>query len=305
MTLNMLRYFISVAEEGSFTDAAAACFVSQPALSRAIANLEAELGCTLIERDGRKDLQLTPAGEVMLVEARRVLQQIEVLTERVQRARREGGASVTLGYIAYGLLRHFRSATRPAIDALNHGGIRLQPVYGSAPEIKERVLSGELDCAVLPDNCTLDMPDCRRVWVCSAELNILIPGTHPLFGEKTVRLEQLRDSPFVFFDPRELPMTLASNVSICREAGFEPRIVGYGHKIGDVSDMAYQHGAVSMVSEAFRYAVTEEIDIVPIEGKRYEYKQMLVACRRAVNPAVDRLFDEVRRELGREVEYVP
>ena len=55
MTLQMLEYFVALAEKGSFTDAAAACFVTQPALSRAIATLEQELGCVLVDRDKRKN----------------------------------------------------------------------------------------------------------------------------------------------------------------------------------------------------------------------------------------------------------
>lgn len=305
MTLSMLRYFIAVAEAGSFTEAAAACFVSQPALSRAIANLETELGCTLIDRDGRKSVQLTPAGQVMLVEARRVLQQIEVLAQRVQRAEREGCAHVTLGYIAYGLLRTFRKATMRPLETLTAAGVRLEPVYGAAPEIKERVLSGELDCAILPENCTQDMSGCRKLFVCISPMHVLIPKTHPLFGMPSVRLEQLRDSPFVFFDPKDLPHIFARHVGLCREAGFEPRIAGYGHKIGDVADLAYQHGGVSIVSEAFRYAASQEIDIVPLEGDHRGFVMALVANRRTQNPALDQLFEQIEIGVGQKTEWIP
>ena len=53
MTIHMLEYFIAVAECQSFTDAAGRCFVSQSALSRAMANLEKEVGCALIDRENR------------------------------------------------------------------------------------------------------------------------------------------------------------------------------------------------------------------------------------------------------------
>lgn len=297
MTLNMLRYFISVAEKGSFTEAASACYVSQPALSRAIANLEKEIGCTLIDRDSRKSVQLTPAGKAMLVEARRILLQLDVMTERVRSAEREGCVSISVGYIAYGMLRRFRAAREAALSALTRGGARLLPVYGSAPEIKERVLSGELDCAILPESATWDMADCRKMSVCSSEIRVLIPKTHPLFGAKSVRIEQLRDSSFVFFDPKDLPMTLASNMKLCHEAGFAPKIVGYGRKIGDVSDLAYQQGALGLVSEAFDYAVTKDIDLVPIEGRKHSYEMVLVAREKPVNPMTERLFACIRQSL--------
>ena len=144
MTIHMLEYFIAVAECQSFTDAAGSCFVSQPALSRAIANLEKEVGCALIDRENRKSVTLTPAGDMMLVEARRVMGQLDAMVERVRQIDEQTRSVVTVGYIAYGLLQSFRTAAQAALDQAAEEGIRIEPVYGSAPEIKERLLSGEL-----------------------------------------------------------------------------------------------------------------------------------------------------------------
>ena len=74
MTLQILEYFIAVAQHRNFTKAAQACHVSQPALSRAIRGLEEELGCPLLIRSGRT-ATLTPEGEVCLAEVKQVLQQ--------------------------------------------------------------------------------------------------------------------------------------------------------------------------------------------------------------------------------------
>ena len=291
MTLQMLEYFIALAEYGSFTDAAGACFVSQPALSRAIASWDNELDCELVYRDKRKKLTFTPAGETLLVEARRVFQQMETLRERVQTAQREACAGITMGYIAYGLLRTFRSAVSPLLERMRQENLRLTPVYGAAPEIKERVLSGELDCALLPESCTLDMNGCRRTGVCTSEFRVMIPKEHPLFGISSVTIEQLKDSKFVFFDPKDLPETLATHLSICREAGFSPRIVGYGKKIGDVTDLLHQHGAVGMASAAFEYAESDDMSFVPIRGKKYGYRLVLIMREKPVNPAMECVFD--------------
>ena len=61
MTLKELEYFVSVARHQSYTLAAKECFITQPALSRAISELEAELGCTLFRRT-TKQVELTPEG---------------------------------------------------------------------------------------------------------------------------------------------------------------------------------------------------------------------------------------------------
>src|SRR5205823_11580748 len=67
-----LRYFVTVADEGQMTRAARKLHVAQPALSHAIAQLEAELGIELLQRHAR-GVSLTPAGEAFLVKARTAL----------------------------------------------------------------------------------------------------------------------------------------------------------------------------------------------------------------------------------------
>ncbi|MCF6378111.1 LysR family transcriptional regulator [Nocardioides KLBMP 9356] len=78
--LRELRLFVAVAEEGSFTRAAARCFVTQQAMSKTIAALERRVGCELVERRPR-GCGLTEAGEQLLTGAYRVLQTVDELTD--------------------------------------------------------------------------------------------------------------------------------------------------------------------------------------------------------------------------------
>ena len=76
MTLTELRYITAVARLSHFGKAAEACFVSQPTLSVAIRKLEEELGVTLFERS-RSQVTMTPVGEKIVEQARRVLEEAE------------------------------------------------------------------------------------------------------------------------------------------------------------------------------------------------------------------------------------
>lgn len=78
MELQQLRYAIAVVDHGTFTAAAAACFVAQPSLSRSIRNLEAELGVELFHRLGRHT-SLTSSGDAFIPAAREVLRTLETL----------------------------------------------------------------------------------------------------------------------------------------------------------------------------------------------------------------------------------
>lgn len=294
VTLQMLEYFIALAEHRSFTDAASACFVSQPALSRAIASLEKELGCTIVERG--KTVVLTPAGEVLLSEARRILLQIDGLGERVRAADRVR-QTLLLGYTAYGMLNAFRQTNRELLGALPGEGIRLETVYDATPAIKQRLVSGELDGAILPENCVWNLPHCRTCVVSTLKSKLMIPREHPLFDRESVSMRELTDSKFVFFSREDMPMVFARHVGMCRDAGFSPEIVGYGRKAGDVIDLLHQYGAVSIASCAFDYAESEELRLVPI---RENYTSSLVLAIRGqqVNPEMLRLFGRLERAAG-------
>ncbi|NOJ47526.1 LysR family transcriptional regulator [Bradyrhizobium archetypum] len=78
MDLKQIRYFVAVAEAGSFSDGARRAFVTQPTLSAAIASLEAELGFALLERHAR-GVRLTPRGEEVLETSRSILRHAERL----------------------------------------------------------------------------------------------------------------------------------------------------------------------------------------------------------------------------------
>ena len=100
MELRHLRYFVAIAEEGSFTQAAEKrLHTAQPSLSRQIRDLETELGVTLLIR-GARGIELTPAGKVFLDHARMVFLQVEAATEAARRAAVPPKTSFTIGFLS-------------------------------------------------------------------------------------------------------------------------------------------------------------------------------------------------------------
>ena len=99
MELRHLRYFVAIAEEGSFTQAAEKrLHTAQPSLSRQIRDLEMTLGLQLIIRNPR-GMELTPAGQVFLDHARIVLAQVETAIDAARRVARPTKASFIVGFL--------------------------------------------------------------------------------------------------------------------------------------------------------------------------------------------------------------
>jgi DNA-binding transcriptional LysR family regulator len=97
MELRLLRYFVAIAEERHFGRAAARLHMTQPPLSRAIKQLETDLGVLLLHRSAT-GVELTPAGNVLYVEARTLLEQAEQTRARVTAT--AGAVTLTIGTLA-------------------------------------------------------------------------------------------------------------------------------------------------------------------------------------------------------------
>lgn len=98
MKLSVLRYLVAFADEGTFSRAAERCHVSQPTLSVAVQNLEEELGVRLIER-GKGHTTLTPVGERVVAQARRVLEETRRIEAVAEAGKDHLGGEFRLGVI--------------------------------------------------------------------------------------------------------------------------------------------------------------------------------------------------------------
>ena len=148
MEMRPLRYFVAVADAGSFSRAAAVLDMAQPSLSRQIAALESELGQRLLVRHGR-GVALTEAGEVLLGHARAMLECAERAREALRDLQDSPSGRVTVGLpprVALGLsaplVQRFRARFPRAVITV---------LEGLSVALRESLIAGRLDMALLFD----------------------------------------------------------------------------------------------------------------------------------------------------------
>ena len=149
MELKQLRYFLQVAEHLNFSRAAEQLYISQPALSYQIAELERELGVELFVRDRRK-VYLTPAGKALLEPARELLGRAEGLPQLARQGSGGPGGHLRIGFDD--TEDHFEliGVTQAVADfALSHSHVLLDLNCLPFTECADRVIYGELDLAFL------------------------------------------------------------------------------------------------------------------------------------------------------------
>ncbi len=218
MEIHQLRYFLAIAETGSFTAAASRCHVAQPSLSTQVAKLEAELGGPLFER-GRKGAKLTSRGELFRPRAAEALRQLEAAkTEAEELAGLQRG-SVTLGcmpttgaYLLPPLLKAFGRA---------HPSVRLDLREESSPVLARLLREGEVELAIV-DEAGLG-PGLASELLFQEPLLLAVPPKHPLASRKRLALSALKDEPLILMKSGHGFRKIV--LDALAKAGVEPRVV--------------------------------------------------------------------------------
>jgi DNA-binding transcriptional LysR family regulator len=191
MDIHDLRVFAAVARTLHYTRAARELGLSQPAVSARIACLEKDLGTRLLRRAGRA-MALTPAGEVLALEAGKVIVRLEAAREAVEqvkgllRGRLRIGASTTPGIYLVP-----RAAAR---FAKRHPGVALEVRVDNTLGVEEAVLRGDLHVGVVGGH--LARQELRSEPLCEDELIVFAAPDHPLAKKKTVELDEVLEHGF-------------------------------------------------------------------------------------------------------------
>ncbi len=139
-----LRVFIAVAESGSFSEAAARVHLSQPAVSKRIANLEDRFGCRLFDRISRR-IFLTEAGQALLPKARTILQDMETAHQAVQSLQGE-----VRGRLSIAISHHLGLHRLPPVFKAyteRYPDVDLDVAFNDSEKAYEAVLHGSVELA--------------------------------------------------------------------------------------------------------------------------------------------------------------
>lgn len=191
--LRHLRYFVAVAEELHFRKAAERLFVSQPALSRQIAKLEADLRTQLLVRD-RRSVSLTPAGAALLDHARTLMSGWDEAQRVVSDTAAAANAVVRVGmHTSVG--RGIVAGLQARLQTRNPNW-RLEPVLIPWDDPTVGLADGRVDLAVrwLP----VPAPESVTVTIVATEQrHVAMAAVHPMAGRAEVRFADIADEPLI------------------------------------------------------------------------------------------------------------
>ncbi|QID16219.1 LysR family transcriptional regulator [Nitrogeniibacter mangrovi] len=241
MDLRQLRYFVAVAEEANIGRAAARLHISQPPLTRQIQQLEADLGVVLFNRTP-KGMELTPAGELFLDEARNIQALVEQATERTQRAGQ--GRLGRLDVAIFGsaildvipeVLLEFRTRY-PDVNVVLHTMTKAEQMEA----LRQKRINVAFNRILEPQ------PDLEMHLVTAQRIMLAVPAHHPLAQQDVVPFPQIAPYPLVVFPTGTRPSFIDRLMSMCAKAGFQPNV---SQAVGDTVN------AVALVACGFGICV--------------------------------------------------
>ncbi|MGH8815770.1 MAG: LysR family transcriptional regulator [Achromobacter pestifer] len=264
MQLRHLRYFQAVAEEGSFTRAAARLHIAQPPLSRQIRQFEEELGVPLFERTTRA-LRLTEAGRFLLEQSRLLTARLEEVLEGTRRLGQTQQRWFGIGFVPstlYGfvpeLIRQLRAA-----DPLVQVGLTEMTTL---PQL-EALKAGRIDLGI--GRILLDDPAIERRVLMTEPLMAAVPLHHPLAALGSVAVARLAQEPFVLYPARPRPNFADHVLGLFRAAGHALQVVQEANELQTAIGLVAAGLGVTVVPASVQRLQRQDVVHVRIEGDAF------------------------------------
>ena len=285
MNTLQIDYFLMVADSESFTAVAQKLCVSQPAISRVIAALERELGCTLFDRSDRKAITLTPAGKLFCDTFRHIRQCISDTTQAVQNLNDKAAGSLCLGIraglnmlpIIPSLLERF---------ARSYPNIALRIDAYDFQELRTALRDGRVDAIINTTDSLFPLEDIELQPIALSPRILLYAKKHPLAGQEALAPQDFRDVPFLAVSDTQAELRVQQ---YCQDYGFKPRVAfvpNVESMLAGVQDLQ----GVAIMDSTSRARVNPEFGYIQLKSFNRIVLAWLSYCR---NPLLSILKTEI------------
>ncbi len=242
MEVHQLRYFVAVADEGSFSRAAAREHVAQPSLSQQIQKLEAEMDQRLFDRLPRS-VVVTEAGKCLLEYARKILVEIADARRCVDELKRE-----VVGRLAVGAIPTIAPYVLPALIEKfqrRYPKVTLEIFEDTTERLVRRMEDGEVDVALV-STCD-ESPALERHSLGKEALLALVPKGHQLAKKKIIKWSDLKSQKFLLL--HEMHCLSAQVYQVLSAHHLRPELTVRGAQLGTIARMVAAGMGVTLVPQ--------------------------------------------------------
>lgn len=190
ITERHLRVFYEVCKHMNMTKASKELFVSQPAISKTIHDIEQDYGVKLFER-WNKQLYLTPEGATLYEYSKQAVNLLDTIDKSMQARNGKDiirvGASITIGTSILGEIA--------AGFCAGNAAVKIEALVDSTPVIEQALLQGQIDLAFVEGR--LASPEIKSETVGCTDIVLVVGRQHELYGRENIKLEDLSGRDFI------------------------------------------------------------------------------------------------------------
>lgn len=260
MELRHLRYFTTVAAEGSFSRAAEKLNMAQPPLSRQVQQLEEELGVRLLDRG--RPITLTEPGRYLFEQSRQILQRIDEMRAMTLRISKGMVLQFNIGFVASTLydalpelIRRFRIIAP---------GAEVQLVELTTMEQVAALKDGRIDVGF--GRLRFDDEMITRSIIREEKLCLAVPVGHPLAAtEGKLKLRQIAGEPLIIYPKSPRPSYADQVLSFYRDAGVEPTIGMEAKEVQTALGLVASGGGVCLVPASVKRLGRDDIRYIDLD----------------------------------------
>lgn len=291
MELRHLRYFTTVAAEGSFSRAAEKLNIAQPPLSRQVQQLEEELGVRLLDRG--RPITLTEPGRYLFEQSRQILQRIDEMRAMTLRISKGMVLQFNIGFVASTLydalpelIRRFRIIAP---------GAEVQLVELTTMEQVAALKDGRIDVGF--GRLRFDDEQITRRIIREEKLCLAVPLDHKLAAsEGPLRLRQIAGEPLILYPKTPRPSYADQVLSFYRDAGVEPTIGMEAKEVQTALGLVASGGGVCLVPASVRRLGRDDIRYIDLDEPRM-MTPIIMSYRKNDNSALLAALMQLVREF--------
>ena len=287
--LRQMELFVAVAEELHFGRAAARSGMSQPPFSQQIRRLERELGVALLHRTSRR-VSLTPAGKVLLTDARELIAGRDRIFERVRRTASGDAGALRIGFSASSAVGMLPMIVRQVRSHLPDVTLQIDDRDGI--DIAAALRAGALDAAIVRGpfsaNGIVVETLCRDGFVA------VLPASHPLAGRGELAIGDLSGNNFILFPRIASSGFYDTIIGLCADAGFSPVVVQEASAWLSVVGLVDGGLGITIAPAMAARACPQGVVAIPIAQTRRCTELVVVYRMGGLDPLVARFRDIAR-----------
>ncbi len=292
MELRHLRYFVAVAAEQHMRKAAEKLRIAQPAITRQIADLEAELGYPLFDRLPR-GLRLNAAGNALLGHARKILADVDAAMKHAQRAARGETGILRLGFIESAAWQgSFPIAIQAFRSSFPEVEVQLNPMYSrlQLQAIVDRELDGGFAYAFeeIPEACS-------HLHLRMDKVKLAAPRRYGWRKRKKLCLADFKDERFVWLERGNAPRYLDALMHAVVAGGLSPHIVQYAPDDTTLLSLVSAGVGLGFVNSAHEARKPLAVDFIPVKDLSLPLPLHFVWLTQEPSPALRELLRIIRK----------